>query len=323
MILRLFVLCLCSVTTLLAQSNFQLAQNAISTAKEGTMLVVVEKFEKNIAALESQIARESDPEKVAILQEQIAYKQQFSELYEKSAVYAFERFYTFGKYQIVQDNKLKEVRKLLEAQGEDYLMYIHKYTADEFAIMSRDNSNIPKPFPQQFDGILAYMKSFMSDADKDLEMYKQFFGKSIYTLNQKLNYQYNRVGYKYKIKEMKGLKWLEGRWKREDKEVYEQWNIEGESMIGSAYRITKDGREELEKLELFFRDQDLVYKVSGIHPEPMYFDIIKKSKKYFTVENTKNDFPKTITYRMDGKYLKVDLKNEEQSETLNFLWHTN
>ncbi len=321
MVVRLFICCLLS-TTLIGQSNLQLANQAISAAKEGTMLVVIEQFEKNIAALEKKIEIEDNEQAKVRLTEQIDYKRAFSKLYETSANYAFERFYTFGKYQLVPDTELKAMRKTLEAEGEPYLIYKHTYTSDEFVVINSDNARIPKPFPQEFDGILAQMKTMLSDADENIEVYKQFFSKSIFTLNRKLDYQYNKVGYKYQRKEFNKMKWLLGTWKMEDKPVYERWVKAGRGMVGQSYQLVKKQKETLENIELYFKGQDLVYVVSDVHPEPMIFQLKTQQKKSFTIENLDNDFPKTITYRLDGKYLKVDLKNESRTETLSYLWES-
>ena len=124
------------------------------------------------------------------------------------------------------------------------------------------------------------------------------------------------------------LSWLEGNWVNPDSTVVEQWNIKGEMMMGSVFRInglddlknSEASFEFLETLELKVKEEQLVYvAITKEHKEPMDFIFTPLVPNTFSFHNKDNDFPKWIIYQQfnPGKLLII-LKNEEKSKEFHF-----
>ena len=198
----LLFLCL-STSVLIGQNARIVAYEGMRAAKEGTFLVVIESQEKNLAALDKVIANTESKERKAALIEERENKVEFREIYETSARAAFEEAYTFGKYQLVMDNRLKEVRDSLELLQEPYILLIRRQDVRELGVLNSDNERVPSPFPQYFDGFAANLGNMYSKGETNLTAYKDFFNASITKLNGRMELIYYKLENKAKMKALK------------------------------------------------------------------------------------------------------------------------
>jgi hypothetical protein len=179
-----------------AQTSKSTAFSALDNAKEGTMIVVLETYANNIAAIDRLLVTEKEPKARERLLEQKEAKLRFREIYANSAREAFAENYTFGKYQLVDDTDLKSVRDSLYGINESYLILIHKYGVREFDVLNSNNQTVPKPFPRTFEGPLANVKNKLKNINEEQEAYTAFFVDSVLRLDYKLQRLYT----KYQIK---------------------------------------------------------------------------------------------------------------------------
>jgi hypothetical protein len=175
----------------------------MKAAKDGTFLVVIESQEKNLVALDKVIANTESKERKAALMEERENKIEFREIYKASAKAAFEEDYTFGKYQLVMDNRLKEVRDSLELLDEPYIMLIRRQDVRELGVLNSNNERVPSPFPQYFDGFAANLGNMYRKGETNLTAYKDFFKTSITKLNGRMDLVYYKLENKAKMKALK------------------------------------------------------------------------------------------------------------------------
>jgi len=198
----LIVLCL-STSVLIGQKARTIAYEGMKAAKNGTFLVVIESQEKNLVALDKVIANTESKERKAALMEERENKIEFREIYKASAKAAFEEDYTFGKYQLVMDNRLKEVRDSLELLDEPYIMLIRRQDVRELGVLNSNNERVPSPFPQYFDGFAANLGNMYRKGETNLTAYKDFFKTSITKLNGRMDLVYYKLENKAKMKALK------------------------------------------------------------------------------------------------------------------------
>ena len=198
----LIVLCL-STSVLIGQKARTIAYEGMKAAKDGTFLVVIESQEKNLVALDKVIANTESKERKAALMEERENKIEFREIYKASAKAAFEEDYTFGKYQLVMDNRLKEVRDSLELLDEPYIMLIRRQDVRELGVLNSNNERVPSPFPQYFDGFAANLGNMYRKGETNLTAYKDFFKTSITKLNGRMDLVYYKLENKAKMKALK------------------------------------------------------------------------------------------------------------------------
>ncbi len=303
------------------ESNFDMAKAAIQNAENGVLLVVVEQFENNIAALEKQVKREKNTKQKERLKDQITFKQEFRTLYEEAASYALERHYTFGRYKIVHDTDLKATRDSLKANQEGYLLLVHRYSADELALLNSDNVTIPKPFPQKFEGLLVNIKQQVSKDFHDPIVYRNFFAKSIYELNRQLQDQKRRINYKHQKKVIKELSWLEGSWKlkRENgTEITETWSRTETGYLGESLVFDAENTRFQENMKLYFENDTLRLVVSGNNFGPTIFSQIETDVDRYIFQNLQNDFPTHIEYWSERGVVKARIYSEEKELNYDF-----
>lgn len=103
----------------------------------------------------------------------------------------------------------------------------------------------------------------------------------------------------------------------------ETWKPSGDSLIGQATLVNKDGKQVLlETLEINRIAGHITYAASINHGTPTVFTLtnVNKNKDYsqWTFENKEHDFPQRIIYRMDSKdslYARVEgTENGEQKQ---------
>lgn len=101
-------------------------------------------------------------------------------------------------------------------------------------------------------------------------------------------------------KEMKDLNFLEGKWKVENKEFYEEWNIvNADSIQGEFYKILIGGKHIVENISISNRENKIVYQAKVLNQnngETISFPLNLEEKSKFSFENLEHDFPKKIQY---------------------------
>ena len=99
---------------------------------------------------------------------------------------------------------------------------------------------------------------------------------------------------------------LIGDWKRlNDKpgsQTYEMWNT---NLVGMSYKMKGKNRSFQEILSIIKINDTLHLEVKGINENPTLFKFTHQTDTSFVCENSKNEFPKKITYFKDGKQLKA------------------
>jgi Domain of unknown function (DUF6265) len=112
------------------------------------------------------------------------------------------------------------------------------------------------------------------------------------------------------------LQWMLGTWTRTTNEPgqsgIESWSkVSSGEFLGKG--ITMKGTDTLfvEKLKLIIKDDDIYY-VSDVpeNPSPVSFKITGISSNGFTCENPSHDFPKKISYQLNGKSLKATISGD-------------
>jgi hypothetical protein len=98
--------------------------------------------------------------------------------------------------------------------------------------------------------------------------------------------------------QLEDFDFLIGKWKRVDKEQYEEWTRGNGVLVGKGYRIKEGKTMIFEYLRIFQRGGDVIYEAivpdqnegSGIE-----FKLMKRANIY-SFENPEHDFPKRIIY---------------------------
>ncbi len=120
-----------------------------------------------------------------------------------------------------------------------------------------------------------------------------------------------------KVTSLKQFNWLEGRWKMENKEVYELWQTMNDTlMTGMGYHIELEEEEPGEfdeevkfdeSIRFVKREKDFFYiprTVTQNNGHEIEFKIVSSTKTSFLAINPKHDFPQRIFYeRKDEKRL--------------------
>lgn len=125
-------------------------------------------------------------------------------------------------------------------------------------------------------------------------------------------------------KDFSRMQWLLGTWQREQtkpgRTAHERWEkISDKEWKG--YGVTLQGTDTafVEKLSLVVKD-DKIYYVADV-PEnqaPVYFTITSITATGFVCENPKHDFPKKISYQLNGDKLLAEISGGEQSMQFHF-----
>ncbi|NER14408.1 hypothetical protein GWK08_13220 [Leptobacterium flavescens] len=100
------------------------------------------------------------------------------------------------------------------------------------------------------------------------------------------------------------LRFLEGTWKVENKETYEEWKADGkDGLTGRSYRI-RDGKEiTTERLQIRKDKKDIIYTATVLNQNQgkgIDFKLNREIKEVFAFENPEHDFPKKIIYTQIG-----------------------
>jgi hypothetical protein len=110
------------------------------------------------------------------------------------------------------------------------------------------------------------------------------------------------------------IEWLVGTWNRTNiskpgKTALERWEKTKPFEL-KGYGVTLQGTDTvfLEKITILVKDNSIYY-VADVpeNKQPVYFKFIKISNSGFECENPGHDFPKKITYQVDGNKLKAQI----------------
>jgi hypothetical protein len=116
--------------------------------------------------------------------------------------------------------------------------------------------------------------------------------------------------------DFKKLDWLKGTWTRTNSKAgrsgYETWRESGTTTL-TGFGVIMKGADTafVEKIRIELKDGQLYY-VADV-PEnkgEVLFAFTELTNKGFVCENPKHDFPKKISYVVDGKNLKATISGD-------------
>jgi len=93
---------------------------------------------------------------------------------------------------------------------------------------------------------------------------------------------------------------LVGTWKMENKETYEVWEKEKDSLKGHAFSLREGQKQITETLEIEISDHDIIYKATVPNQnegQTIPFKLNKSVQDLLSFENMTHDFPKKIQYK--------------------------
>jgi hypothetical protein len=94
---------------------------------------------------------------------------------------------------------------------------------------------------------------------------------------------------------------LEGTWKMENREVYEEWKSHDDgSLIGISYRLNDGEQEVTESLEIMRQGKQIIYTATvpdQNEGKKIEFVLHQPDSLTYSFENPEHDFPKKISYQ--------------------------
>ena len=106
--------------------------------------------------------------------------------------------------------------------------------------------------------------------------------------------------YSCKKSPVSDLHFLEGTWKLEGKEQYEEWIVEDNMLKGSGYKVTDGKKSTFENLSIQCIAGELVYQATVVdqnNGNTIKFPLNSEISELYSFENLQHDFPKKIQYR--------------------------
>ncbi|HOX81880.1 MAG TPA: DUF6265 family protein [Chryseolinea sp.] len=104
--------------------------------------------------------------------------------------------------------------------------------------------------------------------------------------------------------QQKEFGWLVGKWKLNEKNVFEEWYVSSDkkTLEGLSYRVKESDTVVMERLMIKF-EQPYFFYISDVaeNPEPVKFKITQYNADKFLAENPMHDFPKAIRYKLIRK----------------------
>ncbi|MDF2187173.1 DUF6265 family protein [Paraflavitalea sp. CAU 1676] len=119
--------------------------------------------------------------------------------------------------------------------------------------------------------------------------------------------------------DFKKLHWLSGTWQRTNakpgRSGYERWEMDGDRAM-KGWGVSMKGNDTLitEKIRLEIKDNKIWY-VADV-PEnkaPVYFELTSITPSGFICENPAHDFPKKISYQLEGNILTAIISAGDKS----------
>jgi hypothetical protein len=114
--------------------------------------------------------------------------------------------------------------------------------------------------------------------------------------------------------DFKRLEWLTGTWNRTNitkpgRTAHERWE-KSDTYALRGYGVNMQGQDTvfLEKISIVIKDNALYY-VADVpeNKQPIYFKFTAITNTGFVCENPQHDFPKKITYELEGEKLKAQI----------------
>ena len=112
------------------------------------------------------------------------------------------------------------------------------------------------------------------------------------------------------------LQYLEGTWKIEGRETYEEWTLEHRKELqGFVYAVSGTNKHIKETLTLKWVDGNLVYEATvpdQNQGNTIQFKLNTEETSCFSFENMNHDFPKKIQYKkIDDQRVEVSVKGSD------------
>jgi len=110
------------------------------------------------------------------------------------------------------------------------------------------------------------------------------------------------------------LSWLEGTWTRTNitkpgRSAHERWEKTNLNTL-RGFGVTMQGQDTifLEKITVLIKD-DAIYYVADVpqNRQPIFFKFTEITESGFVCENPEHDFPKKISYQLEGVKLKAQI----------------
>ncbi len=122
----------------------------------------------------------------------------------------------------------------------------------------------------------------------------------------------------------KKLNWLVGTWSRTNAKPghtgIERWELASDSEL-KGFGINLQGKDTtfIEKLRIIVKDNNIVYGADvPENQKPVYFKLTEITESGFICESPDHDFPKKISYQLEGKKLKAKISGD--SKAIDFLF---
>jgi hypothetical protein len=99
---------------------------------------------------------------------------------------------------------------------------------------------------------------------------------------------------------LKGLGFLAGTWKTENKENYESWKVINDSLLeGNGYKMKRGQKVVTEYFSIKAQSGKIVYQATvpdQNNGKTIDFELNKSLKNKYSFENLSHDFPKKVQY---------------------------
>lgn len=114
---------------------------------------------------------------------------------------------------------------------------------------------------------------------------------------------------------IKKVKWLEGTWNRQNvkqgQTASESWKVSGNELTGIGVTLKGVDTVFQEQLSIIKKGKELFYVANvSQNAAPTLFRITLVTKKGFVSENPEHDFPKKITYELNGEMLTATISGD-------------
>jgi hypothetical protein len=122
----------------------------------------------------------------------------------------------------------------------------------------------------------------------------------------------------YAQKDIGKVEWLSGTWTRTNakpgRSGVEVWNKKNTELVGRGITLKGTDTTFIEKLKIAAKDGKLFYvaDVPG-NDEPTWFEFTELTDKSFVCENPQHDFPKKISYTLNGDDLIATISGDGRS----------
>jgi Domain of unknown function (DUF6265) len=130
-----------------------------------------------------------------------------------------------------------------------------------------------------------------------------------------------------KIKsDFSSLSWLEGKWTRSNmknprRTALELWKKTGEyELTGLGVTLQEGDTVFVEKLKIVISGNEIHYVADvSENPNPVHFVFTKIGSNFFSCENPQHDFPKKISYQLEGNTLNAQTSGDGKIQEFVFV----